>query len=99
MKRNLTEIMANMFRTMDCFGLTNNGYWMVEDVSPYTSNHYSGPGFIYSVELKDSDWSYSQYDVVLDENKEYLGTMAWIRGNNDGWFNDIDPDWESRRSI
>lgn len=92
-KKNLTEIMTHMFSTMDCFGLTDKGYKMVEDVSSYTSKHYSGPGFVYSVEIKDSDWSYAKYDIVLDENKEYLGTMAWIRYSDDGWFNDVDPNW------
>ena len=86
-----------MFKTMDSFGLTNRGYKMVEDVSSYTDGHYKGAGFIYSVEIKEDDWSYAQYDVVLDEDKQYLGTMAWIRMNKEeGWFNDVDPNWLDR---
>ena len=96
MSRNLTEILTHIFETMNCYGLVNKGYKMVEDVSNYTKGHYSGPGFIYSVEIEESDWSYIRYDVVLDENKQYLGTMAWTRLDGSGWFNDITPNWKNK---
>lgn len=94
--KNLTEIMTHMFKTMDSFGLKDEGYRRVDELSFYTDNHYSGPGFVYSLGVREDESDYADYDVIFDENWNYLGTMAWIRYLDKGWFNDADPNWLDR---
>ena len=60
----------------------------VDDISPFTDGHYSGPGTVISFTTYDR-WSddHCNNDIIFNSDGNYVGTKSWV------WFNDSDKDW------
>jgi hypothetical protein len=98
-KKTFIEILGHIFSTIDSINYNGHtGCDHVEDIYDYTSGHYTGPGYVYRIELLDDYDERDIYHIVMDDNQKYLGTMAWIN-SEDGWFNDVDPNWMDKKEI
>lgn len=64
-----------------------------ENIDVFTDGHYSGPGYVMTLDFKD-DIEFNDNSIVFDKDMNYVGTMSWIdKRSNDGWFNDVNPQW------
>ena len=96
MKKNFIETLGHIFSTID--SINYNGHTEcshVDDIYHYTNGHYKGPGYVYKLESMNYDNERDIYHIVMDDNQNYLGTIAWVT-KEEGWFNDVDPTWETR---
>ena len=89
MKKTTIDILKHIFDTVCLYPDVE----FCKNIDVFTNGHYSGPGYVMTLDFKDGD-DFMESSIVFDMDKNYVGTMSWIdKRSNNGWFNDVNPKW------